>query len=63
MTEKPSLEAMLRDIEAIAAQLEQNDLSLEASLALYQRGATLVEESRALLEQAQFRLKEISGEQ
>jgi len=29
MSEQPSLEAMLREIEAIAAQLEQNSLALD----------------------------------
>ncbi|MFN5058613.1 MAG: exodeoxyribonuclease VII small subunit [Chloroflexota bacterium] len=53
---------MLREIEAIAAQLEQNSLSLEDSLALYQRGAALVEQSRAVLDQAAIRLREIRGE-
>lgn len=62
MSEQPSLENMLREIEAIAAQLEQNNLSLEESLALYQRGATLVEQSRAVLDQAAIRLREIRGE-
>ncbi|MFZ9859176.1 MAG: exodeoxyribonuclease VII small subunit [Roseiflexaceae bacterium] len=55
MSEQPSLETMLREIEAIAAQLEQNTLSLEESLALYQRGAALVEQSRTVL--IQFLLK------
>ena len=62
MSEQPSLESMLRDIEAIAAQLEQNNLSLEESLALYQRGAMLVEQSRVLLDHAALRLREIRGE-
>ena len=62
MSEQPSLENMLREIEAIAAQLEQNPLSLEESLALYQRGAALVEQSRAVLDHAAIRLREIRGE-
>lgn len=62
MSEQPSLENMLREIEAIAAQLEQNTLSLEDSIALYQRGAQLVEQSRAVLDQAAVRLREIRGE-
>ncbi|MCX6016855.1 MAG: exodeoxyribonuclease VII small subunit [Chloroflexales bacterium] len=62
MSEQPSLEAMLREIEAIAAQLEQNTLALDESLALYQRGALLVEQSRNILEQAALRIKEIQGQ-
>jgi exodeoxyribonuclease VII small subunit len=62
MSEQPSLEAMLREIEAIAAQLEQNTLALDESLALYQRGALLVEQSRSILDQAALRIKEIQGQ-
>ncbi|RLT22743.1 MAG: exodeoxyribonuclease VII small subunit [Chloroflexi bacterium] len=62
MSEQPSLEAMLREIEAIAAQLEQNTLALDESLALYQRGALLVEQSRSILAQASLRIKEIQGQ-
>ncbi len=62
MSEQPSLEAMLREIEAIAAQLEQNTLALDESLALYQRGALLVEQSRSILDQASLRIKEIQGQ-
>lgn len=62
MSEQPSLEAMLREIEAISAQLEQNTLALDESLALYQRGALLVEQSRNILEQAALRIKEIQGQ-
>jgi exodeoxyribonuclease VII small subunit len=53
---------MLREIEAIAAQLEQNTLALDESLALYQRGALLVEQSRSILAQAALRIKEIQGQ-
>jgi len=62
MSEQPSLEAMLREIEAIAAQLEQNTLALDELLALYQRGALLVEQSRSILDQAALRIKEIQGQ-
>jgi exodeoxyribonuclease VII small subunit len=62
MSEQPSLEAMLREIEAIAAQLEQNTLALDESLALYQRGALLVEQSRSILAHAALRIKEIQGQ-
>ena len=62
MSEQPSLEAMLREIEAIAAQLEQNTLALDESLALYPRGALLVEQSRSILDQAALRIKEIQGQ-
>jgi exodeoxyribonuclease VII small subunit len=62
MSEQLSLEAMLREIEAIAAQLEQNTLALDESLALYQRGALLVEQSRSILAQAALRIKEIQSQ-
>ena len=60
MSNQLSLEEMLKEIEHIAATLEQNTLSLEESLQLYHRGAQLVTQSRTLLEQATLRIKEIS---
>ena len=59
MSNHPSLEEMLKEIEQIAAALEQNTLSLEDSLQLYQRGAQLVAQSRTVLAHATLRIKEI----
>lgn len=59
MSQSSSLEDMLREIEQIATTLEQNTLPLEESLALFQRGSQLVAQSRAILEKATLRIKEI----
>jgi exodeoxyribonuclease VII small subunit len=60
--EKPqsqSFEILFRELEATVAKLEAGDLSLDESLALFQRGMDLSKKCGALLDQAELRIKEL----
>ena len=54
-------EAALAELETIVKKLEEGDLSLEQSLALYERGVTLSKFCHARLEDAERRI-ELLGE-
>lgn len=54
-----SFEQLFRELEATVAKLEAGDLSLDESLALFQRGMDLSKQCAALLDQAELRIKEL----
>ncbi|MBI1395050.1 MAG: exodeoxyribonuclease VII small subunit [Betaproteobacteria bacterium] len=58
----PSFEAAMTELEGIVASMEGGQLSLEASLAAYRRGAELLKHCRAVLEDAQQQIKVLEGE-
>jgi exodeoxyribonuclease VII small subunit len=51
-----SFEAMMLEIERIAASLERGDLPLQDSLAAFERASLLTKQAQRLLEQAEDRL-------
>lgn len=53
----PSFEASMAELENIVAQLESGELSLEASLKLFERGIELTRLSQATLEHAEQKVK------
>ncbi len=56
--QKPvSFEAALAELEKVVADMETGKLSLEESLAAYQRGAELLQQCRGRLEDAQQRVR------
>jgi exodeoxyribonuclease VII small subunit len=57
-----SYEQALAELETIVASLEGNKLPLEESLALYERGQALTQHCMELLEHAELRIKQLSGE-
>lgn len=61
MAAKPSktlsFEAALAELEKVVADMETGKLSLEESLAAYQRGAELLAQCRGRLEDAQQRVR------
>ena len=64
---KLPFEAALQELESIIGRIEQGEISLEASLAAYQRGDQLVQRCKAVLGEAEQRVKtlridEIPGE-
>lgn len=61
--EKLSYEQALAELETIVASLEANKLSLEASLALYERGQSLTRHCIELLDNAELRVKKLSGDE
>ena len=57
--DSPSFEQLFRELEATVTKLEAGDLSLDESLALFQRGMELSQKCGALLDQAELRIKEL----
>ncbi|HEX3653447.1 MAG TPA: exodeoxyribonuclease VII small subunit [Rhizomicrobium sp.] len=57
--EQMSFEAALRELEAIVSKLEQGDVDLEDSIALYERGQALRAYCEQKLKSAESRLERI----
>ena len=52
-----NFEKKLNELEALVAQLEKGDLSLEESLKAYESGIALTSDCQSLLEKAQLRIE------
>ena len=67
MTDKPaekpvsgmSFEEAMAALEQVVGQLERGDVALDASIALYERGAALKAHCEARLKDAQLRVEKI----
>ena len=57
--ENLSFEAALRELESIVARLEQGEVDLEDSIALYERGTALKAHCEKKLKSAEARLEKI----
>ena len=57
-----SYEQALAELEAIVASLEGNKLPLEESMALFERGQALSRHCVELLDKAELRVKQLSGD-
>jgi exodeoxyribonuclease VII small subunit len=57
-----SYEQALAELEIIVASLEANQLSLDETMALYERGQALTKHCIELLDKAELRVKKLSGE-
>jgi len=55
-------EEAFQALDALVAQLEGDGLTLEASLALYERGVALTERCNDLLAAAELRVREVDGD-
>jgi exodeoxyribonuclease VII small subunit len=55
-----SFEEALKELETVVGQLERGDVALEASIALYERGAELKAHCEARLAAAQARIEQIA---
>ena len=53
-------EAAMHELEAIVARLEQGDVALEESIAIYERGEALKSHCDALLRSAEVRIEKIT---
>ena len=60
--EQLSFEAALRELEETIAQLETGDLTLERSLALFERGQWLTRHCQAILEQATLQVEALTAD-
>ena len=57
--ESMSFEAALAELEAIVSRLEQGEVDLEDSIALYERGTVLKAHCEAKLKSAEARLEKV----
>ncbi|HRQ37819.1 MAG TPA: exodeoxyribonuclease VII small subunit [Chloroflexota bacterium] len=57
-----SFEAALQELETIVAQLEAGDLTLEQSLALFERGQTLAKRCHTRLDEASLRVEQLTAD-
>jgi exodeoxyribonuclease VII small subunit len=57
-----SYEQALAELESIVASLEANKLPLEESMALFERGQALTQHCMQLLDTAELRIKQLSGD-
>ena len=59
--ERPSFEHALNELERIVQELEKEDVSLERSIELYQKGVELSKECSDLLEKAELKIQEVQS--
>ena len=57
-----SYEQALAELESIVTSLEANKLPLEESMALFERGQSLAKHCVELLDKAELRVKQLSGD-
>ena len=60
--EKLSFEEALAELEKIVAELESGDLTLEASLDLFEKGQKLAQQCSVQLETAALRSEQLTGD-
>jgi exodeoxyribonuclease VII small subunit len=67
MTEKKieelSYEEAFAELEAVVASLENEEHSLEESMSLFERGQSLSKYCASLLENAELKVKQLSGDE
>lgn len=59
--ERPSFEQALKELEHIVQELEKEDVSLERSIELYQKGVERSKECSDLLEKAELKIQEVQS--
>jgi exodeoxyribonuclease VII small subunit len=57
-----SFEAAFSELEAVVQRLEEGELSLEESIALYERGQVLARLCQERLDQAELRVEQLEAE-
>ena len=57
-----SFEEAWAELEAVLERLESGDLSLDDSVALFERGRSLAAHCQTLLDKAELRVRQLSGE-
>ena len=60
--ESLSYEQALKELESIVAALENEQRSLDELMALYERGQALVKRCAKILDKAELKVKQLSGE-
>ena len=59
MSEQPSFRERLERLEAIVRELERTDVDLDRALALFEEGVGELREARALLADAELRVRKV----
>jgi exodeoxyribonuclease VII small subunit len=59
VSERPSFRQALERLEAVVRELESNDVDLDRALALFEEGVRELREARALLEEAELRVRTV----
>lgn len=57
-----SFEAAFAELEAIIARLESGELALDESVTLFERGRQLSDYCQVLLDQAELRVSQLTGD-
>ncbi len=57
---QPTFEELYRELEDTVRRLEAGDLTLDQSLALFERGAWLAEQCNVLLDAAELRVRQLT---
>ena len=60
--EELTFEEALAELESVVAQLETGELTLEASLTLFERGQQLAARCNTQLEQASLRIEQLTAD-
>lgn len=58
----PSFEAAMEELESLIDRIESGQIGLEESIKAYERGVGLVKRCRAVLDQAEQRVEELSSQ-
>lgn len=58
--ERPSFEDALKELETIVKKLEQDEVTLEDSVNLYEKGLELSKFCSEILDQAELRIQEVN---
>jgi exodeoxyribonuclease VII small subunit len=61
-TEELTYEAAFAELESIVAALENEQRSLDESMSLYERGQSLVKRCAELLDKAELKVRQLSGD-
>ncbi|MEQ9264085.1 MAG: exodeoxyribonuclease VII small subunit [Balneolaceae bacterium] len=61
--ERPSFEEALKELESIVSKLENEDITLEDSVKLYEKGVHLSHFCNEILEQAELRIEQVNEAQ
>ena len=61
-TEQTSLELRLKRLQEIEALLDRGELSIDDQLKIYEEGMMLAQQCRDYLEQAELKVRTLSGE-
>ncbi len=61
--EEMTYEQAFAELEVIVTRLESEEQSLQDSIALFERGQALAQYCNELLEQAELRVRQLSGDQ